>query len=59
MARPDMAAASIVCGRIGSVKRCQTPTSPVGENTTKPTNKSPKKNSQFGVQIERYSRNRM
>ena len=39
----------------GSVSRRQTPTSPVGENTMKPTNSRPKYSSQFGVQIDRYS----
>ena len=59
MLRPDIAAATVGSRRIGALTRRQTPTSPVGENTTKPTKSNPKNNSQFGVQIERYSRNRM
>ena len=55
----DIADASTTLGRKGSVTRRQMPTSPVGENTMKPTNNNPKYNSQFGVQIDRYSWNRM
>ena len=35
------------------------PTRPSGEYSTKPTKISPNHNSQFGVQIENNSRNRM
>ena len=55
IARAAIAAASTTFGLIGSVNRCQTPTSPVGENTTKATNRRPKYSSQFGVQIDKYS----
>ena len=54
-----IAAASTTLGLKGSVSRRQTPTSPLGEKTMKPTNSSPKYSSQFGVQIDRYSWNRM
>ena len=37
----------------------QMPTSPSGENITKPTKVRPNHSSQFGVQIENSSRNRM
>src|SRR5205814_1960217 len=59
IARAAIAAASTTFGLIGSVSRCQTPTRPVGENTTNATNSKPKYSSQFGVQIDKYSRNRM
>ena len=59
IARPAIAATSTTFGRIGSVSRRQTPVSPVGENTIKPTKSRPKNQSQCGVQIDKYSRNRM
>ena len=59
MARADIAAASTTLGLNGSVTRRHMPTSPVGEKTMKPTNSKPKYSSQFGVQIDRYSWNRM
>jgi hypothetical protein len=54
-----MAAASTIFGRIGAVSRRHTPTRPVGENTTNAMNVRPNHRSQLGVQIDRYSRNRM
>ena len=54
-----MADASTTFDLKGSVSRRQTPTNPVGENTMKATNSNPKYSSQFWVQIDRYSWNRM
>ncbi len=59
IARPAIAAASTSRLRNGLSTRSATPTRPVGENTMKPTKSRPKNNSQFGVQIERNSRNRI
>jgi hypothetical protein len=57
--RLSIAALSNVFLRNGARTRCATPTSPVGEKMMKPTNRRPKYNSQFAVQMDRNSRNRM
>ena len=59
MRRRLMAALSAGWGRQRRVKRSQTPTRPLGENSTKPTKVRPNQNSQSVVQIENSSRKRM
>src|ERR1700675_2481728 len=54
-----MAAASSGAGHQRRASVAQMPTSPPGEYSTKATKISPNQSSQFGVQIENNSRNRM
>ena len=54
-----MAAASSDAGQNRRCSVAQIPTRPAGEYSTKATKISPNQSSQFGVQIENSSRNRM